>query len=483
MNIYLFLLLGYLGLLIFTIIRILLDTQTASKSLAYVLLVLVLPVLGIIFYFSFGVNYRHRSYHLEANSAHLEVTESYKSLVSDPTEDLLKSNPEVPRHFQSLVRFHHKTMGAYLSQNNFQLLINGEDKFPEILKTLAVAEKFIHMEYYAWENDVRGNEVKEVLIEKAKSGLKIRVLYDDYASKGIRKNIVKELQAAGVEIYPKIKVKLRQFANRLNHRDHRKVIIVDGEFGFVGGINISDRYDNTIDTRLYWRDTHMKFTGPMVHDLQRHFLASWNAAQPDTLLFSQEFIPVNSSDTGLAYRGVAQMIPGGPYYPFSNIMLSYLKIFNLARKSLYITNPYFIPSSSILNALKQAAMSGVDVRLLLPDKSDSFIVGSASRFYFDELLEAGVRIFLYTKGFIHAKTVVADSSLSVVGTANMDIRSFDLNFEIMSVVYGGDLAIKLERVFFEDIKLSREIEADFWKQKPIYKRLEYATARLVSSFL
>ncbi len=482
MSIEIILILCYLAILVFTMVRILLDTATSSKSLAYVLLVLTVPVLGIIFYFSFGVNYRHRSYHLEANSAHIEVTKSYKERISDATKQL-HTHSEIPRHYRSLVSFHHQTMDAFLSENSFQLLINGEDKFPNVLKTLFGARRFIHMEYYAWENDVRGNQIKEVLIQKAKEGLKIRILYDDYASMGIRKNIVKELQEAGVEIYPKIKLKLRQFANRLNHRDHRKVIIVDGEFGFIGGINISDRYDNTIDTKLYWRDTHLKFTGPLVHDLQRHFLASWNAAQPNKLLFSDALIASGGSSESLPFSGLSQIVPGGPYYSFSNIMLSYLKIFNLARKTLYITNPYFIPSSSILNALKQAAMSGVDVRLLLPDTSDSWLVGAASRFYFEELLDAGVRIFLYTKGFVHAKTVVADSSVSVIGTANMDIRSFDLNFEIMSVVYGDGLGKKMEAVFFEDLKLSEEIDANFWKQQPIYRKLTYATARLVSAFL
>ena len=483
MSVHLILILVYAAIVIFTIVRILLDTSTSSKSLAYVLLVLVVPVFGIIFYFSFGVNYRHRSYRLEANSAHIEVTNSYAAQISDATDRWIETDGKIPAHFKSLIAFHHQTMNAYLSENSFQLLINGEDKFPNVLKTLSEARRFIHMEYYAWENDVRGNQIKDVLIQKAQEGLKIRILYDDYASMGIRKNVVKELQEAGVQIHPKIKIKLREFANRLNHRDHRKVILVDGLFGFVGGINISDRYDNTIDTKLYWRDTHIKFTGPLVHDLQRHFLASWNAAQPEKLLFSKDLIPSEESPVSLPFKGLAQIIPGGPYYPFSNIMLSYLKIFNLARESLYITNPYFIPSSSILNALKQAAMSGVDVRLLLPDTSDSWLVGAASRFYFEELLEAGVRIFLYTKGFVHAKTVVADASVSVVGTANMDIRSFDLNFEIMSVVYGEGLGKKLEAVFFEDLKLSEEVDGSFWKQQPIHRKLGYATARLVSSFL
>ena len=157
-------------------------------------------------------------------------------------------------------------------------MINGEEKFPEVLKTLETAREFIHMEYYDWENDTRGNEIKNVLLKKAQEGVSVRVLYDDYASRKIKKNIVRELKNGNVEIYPRIKVRIKQFANRVNHRDHRKLIIVDGKKGFVGGINISDRYDNSIDTGLYWRDTHVKITGPLVHSMQRHFIVSWNSS-------------------------------------------------------------------------------------------------------------------------------------------------------------------------------------------------------------
>ncbi len=473
----------YSALLIYTVIRILLDTDSTPKTLAYLLLVLVFPIAGIVFYFSFGINYRHERSTAEGAKNQVELDLRFQGEVEDKSAEFLHSGRNEIDHFAPLVIFLKEIGGEHLSQNNFKLLVNGEEKFPEVLETLEKAQQFIHMEYYAWENDIRGNQIKDVLLRKIAEGVKVRVLYDDFASGSIRKNIVKELREAGAEIWPKIKVKLRQFANRMNHRDHRKIIIVDGTVGFVGGINVSDRYDNSIDTGLYWRDTHVKITGQLVLSLQRHFVVSWNTSVPDKLEFNKELFPMVETTPALDITGLGQVVAGGPIYPKSNIMLSYCRIFNLAREKLYVTNPYFIPSESILDALKMAALSGVDVRLMVPEKSDSAIVGAASRFYFSSLLKSGVRIFLYRKGFVHAKTVVSDSRLSVVGTANMDIRSFDLNFEIMSVIYGSDFARELERVFLEDLKDCVEVTPEDWKKLSFLKRLVYSVARLISSLL
>jgi len=280
-----------------------------------------------------------------------------------------------------------------------------------------------------------------------------------------------------------IKVKLVALANRINHRDHRKLIIMDGHTGFVGGLNVSDRYDNSIDTGLYWRDTHVKITGPLVLNMQRHFIVNWNACQPNKLSVTKDLFPVVIEKEQAGKMELAQIVAGGPIYPMSNIMLTYFRIFTLAKEKLYITNPYFIPSDSILDALKQAAISGVDVRLMMPAKSDSAIVGAASKFYYTELLQAGVKIFMYKKGFVHAKTVVADEKFSVVGTANMDIRSFDLNFEIMSVIYGKNLAVQLEKAFLNDLTECDELNYEEWLKQGIFKKLTYAIARLISSFL
>lgn len=483
-SIYFIIAIIYLAILIFTVIRILLDTRSTPKTLGYLLLVVVVPLLGIIIYYSFGINYRHLSSTSRGHQIQKAVDNSYQEFVKNETEQLSRDNAVRIDQHQKLVDFLENIDQGFLSENHFKLLVNGEQKFPEVLATLEKANDFIHMEYYDWENDNRGNQIKDILLEKVKQGVKVRVLYDDYASRKIKHNIVKELKNGGVEIYPKIKLRLRQFANRANHRDHRKVIIIDGIFGFVGGINISDRYDNTIDTGLYWRDTHMRISGPLVNSLQRHFIVSWNSSAAENLPMSHELFPQDKAFEKDGKPGLGQVVAGGPIYPMSNIMLSYFRIFTLARKKLYITNPYFIPNDSILDALKESAISGVDVRLMLPEKSDSAIVGAASKFYFEELLEAGVRIFLYTKGFVHAKTVVADGSLSVVGTANMDLRSFDLNFEIMGVIYGQEFASELEQVYMEDLKVCNEITLEEYKKNTgLMKKLAHSVARLISSFL
>jgi len=473
----------YLLLIIYTVIRILLDTETTPKALGYLLLVLFLPAIGIVIYFALGLNFRHLSSRYRVVKAQHELDRDMHNNMLPALDHSLNLREIGLEHYSSLAKFLKKLGNEPLQESSFTLLTNGEEKFPEVLRILDAAGHFIHMEYYAWENDIRGNQVKDCLLRKAKEGVKIRVIYDDYASRKIKPNIVKELKAGGVAAVPRIKVKIAMLANRMNHRDHRKIIIVDGVIGFVGGINVSDRYDNSIDTGLYWRDTHVKITGPVVNSLQRHFIAGWNSVQPEQLGYSKELFPVNAIDHPPGIKALAQVVAGGPAYPTSNIMLTYFKIFTSAREKLYITNPYFIPNDSIMDALKQAATSGVDVRLMIPYKSDSAVVGAASKFYFPDLVQAGVKIYLYKKGFVHAKTVVADTCLSVIGTANMDVRSFDLNLEIMSVIYGRDFGQQFENVFMDDLKECMEVTSEIVNKASLGNRLLYAIARLISAVL
>lgn len=435
----------YLVLTLYTIGLILLYTETTPKALGYLLMVVLLPFLGVFIYYAFGLNLRHLSSRFKVMKTQEKLDKEIRNNAHAMDAGTSDDNT-VPENFRSLIKFLKVLGNEPLHGSFFTLLINGEEKFPEVLRVLGTAKYYIHMEYYAWENDIRGNQIKDVLLLKAKEGVKVRVIYDAYASRKIKANIVKELKAGGVAVFPKIKVKFVQLANRVNHRDHRKIIIVDGVTGFVGGINVSDRYDNSIDTGLYWRDTHVKIVGPLVNSLQRHFIVSWNPIQPEQLTYTKELFPNEVVDNATGVKAIGQVVAGGPVYPASNIMLTYFKIFTSAKEKLYITNPYFIPNDSILDALKQAAISGVDVRLVMPYQSDSAIVGAAAKFYYPELVWAGVKIYLYKKGFVHAKTVVADSCVSVIGTANMDVRSFDLNFEIMSVIYGREFGNSLSKL-------------------------------------
>lgn len=479
----LLLFIAYCIFLIYTIIRIVIDTHSTSKTLAYLLVVMLFPVLGIILYYSFGLNIRQGISNKRIGKIYKEISTEYDSLVQDQTDKFLSDQRGMLGQYTSLVQFLKNLGNENLTSNRFKLLINGEEKFPEVIKSLHQAKHHIHMEYYAWENDIRGNQVKDILLQKASQGVKVRAIYDAYASRKIRHNIVKELRQGGVEVFPVIKVKLVRFANRINHRDHRKMIIIDGKIGFVGGINLSDRYDNSIETGLYWRDTHLKITGPGVMNLQRHFMVNWNASQPVHLPFSEIFSANEKPVSEKGQPGLSQIISGGPIYPMANIMLAYSRLFTLAKEKLYITNPYFIPNETILDALKQAAKSGVDVRLMLPKKSDSAIVSAASKFYYNELLSAGVRIFLYQKGFVHAKTVLADGMVSIIGTANMDIRSFDLNFEVMAIIFGKEMAKQMEDMFTNDLLECIEADGKTWANNTVLRKLIYSIARLISSLL
>lgn len=473
----------YFLIIVYTVYRILTETFSTSKTLAYLILVLFVPFIGIFIFFIFGSDMRHSKLTRMRSDEMRKISQPFIRIHKNNTPKLLKEYSNDLKQYKELVNFLHNQGKENLNCNDYQLLRNGEEKFPDVLYELNKAKSFIHMEYYAWENDVRGNQIKDALIKKAKEGVTVRVIYDDYGSNGIIKNIVKELKKGNVDVYPIIEIKFKGLASRINHRDHRKIIIIDGIVGYVGGINISDRYDNSIDTGLYWRDTHIKITGETVLNLQRHFIVNWNICQPNKLTYSDELFP-EVTDLNLGNRKeLAQIVAGGPIYQIPNIMLTYLKIFTLAEEKLYITNPYFIPNSSILDGIKQAAISGVDVRIIVPKKSDSALVGAASAFYFKELLEVGVKIFLYKKGFIHAKTVIADSYLSVVGTANMDIRSFDLNFEIMSVIYGSNFAKEMENDFFEDLEYCKQLKYEEWIRMGKVKEIKYSVARLVSSLL
>jgi cardiolipin synthase len=474
----------YILVIIFTVIKILLDTQSTPKTLAYLTLVIFVPVLGVLVFLAFGGDYRHHELTARRYEESRTLTREIDRHNHNNTPELLKEYSEDLKQYARLVKFVDKHSHENLNHNEYCLLQNGEEKFPDVLQELSKAKKYIHMEYYAWENDIRGNQIKEVLLKKAKEGVTVRVIYDAYASKGIKKNIAQELREGGVLIYPILKIFLKKFTTLANHRDHRKIIIIDGLVGYVGGINISDRYDNSIDTGLFWRDTHLRIKGESVLNLQRHFIINWNLIKDTGKLEFSEDLFTDFPDIDKAHnKELAQIVAGGPIDYISNIMFTYFKIFTLATEKLYISNPYFVPSDSVIDALKQAAISGVDVRIIVPEESDSAVVGATTKFYFKELLEVGVKIYLYQKGFLHAKTLVADSYLSVVGTANMDIRSFDLNFEIMALIYGSDFAAQMERDFLKDLDDSIQLNYKDWVKQGKHKFLIYSAARLISSFL
>lgn len=474
----------YIIVLVVVCLRIIYDTTSINKTLAYLLLVIFIPVLGILFYFSFGINYRKRRvYSKKLIDDDVLRRELIRQIISR-TETNLKRNTGTIGEGASLV---HLLLNDSLSPltvgNEVTLLHNGEGKFPQVIKDLQDARHSIHIEYYIYENDVIGNRIKDLLVMKAKEGVKVRLIYDAFGSRSIRRRFLRELISSGVEAYPFNRIRFQPLANRLNYRNHRKIIVVDGHLGFVGGINISDRYINdpkAMGRKIYWRDSHFRIAGPGVQHLQYLFFCDWNFCahqklQPEPAYFiDRPHAGANES---------VQIAASGPDSPTSTVMLSLLKAINLAKKEILLTTPYFIPGETILNALKVAALGGVSVRILAPGISDSLLVNAAAWSYFDDLLRSGVEIFLYRKGFIHVKTMVVDDNLSIVGTANMDYRSFDLNFEVNAVVYGEKLAGELRASFLSDLEDAEQIQASAWHRRPFFKKLAERIARLLSPLL
>lgn len=469
----------YLIVVAITSYRIIIDTRSSTKSLAYLLAVFFIPFIGIIIYFSFGVNYKKRKIYskkvltneaLQTLVAKMLHQNSFKTI--EKNADLLL-DARIP-HFILRANSSPLTTG-----NNVTIYNSGEAKFDAVFRAIEAAQSTIHIAYYIIEAGMLTNQLEALLIKKATDGVRIRIIYDDFGSRSIRKKIPTRWRKHGIEIYPFYKIRFTFLASRLNYRNHRKIVVIDGKVAFTGGMNWSDRYDNTKNDR-YWRDSHVRFEGPIAASLQAVFLADWNFCSQKPIKLTPELFQ------GLKHRPgdkLIQIAAGGPDYPIPTILYSLLQAIYNAKTYIYATTPYYIPDESLQDALCIMAKTGLDVRLMVPDASDSKIVDAASQSYYTELLESGVRIFRYTKGFIHAKTMVIDDSLSIVGTANLDYRSFDLNFEVNAIIYDTDNAVILRTQFENDIQDCDEVDQTAWKQRSAIKVLQSKAVGLISPLL
>ena len=475
----------YLLALIFVCVRIIYDTRSNTKSLAYLLFAIFVPFAGMAFYLTVGVNYRNRRMYSKKLIENNEMSEKLRERVYRYSKQTLNlSDATVQDHEELATMLLRDNLSPLTSNNAVKLMLNGENKFPDVLQALKDAKNHIHIEYYIFEDDEIGKKIEEILVQKVLEGVQVRVIYDDYGSRAIRKTMVPRMRAQGIQAYPFFKVRFITLANRLNYRNHRKIIVIDGQTAYIGGINVSDKYINDVryPEKLYWRDTHLRIDGPGVQYLQYLFLCDWNFCTELKLEPSEKFFPPLNS---IPIKGnkIVQIAASGPDSSSPVILYAILQAISLASKEILITSPYFIPNESLLDALCVASMGGVKVKLLMPMKSDSLIVDYAVRSYYAELLRAGIEIYQYTRGFVHAKTMVCDAKIAMVGTANMDIRSFDLNFEVNAIVYDREFATELQSVFYEDLKSSAKLDAEDLKKQSKLKTFFERVLRLLSPLL
>jgi cardiolipin synthase A/B len=468
---------AYYSLVIFAVIKILLENKNPLKTHSYILLLVLVPVVGLIIYIFFGQDYRRYKFYSRKKAIDSSMIDSIvNNQLNLAYQHELISNDLVMEK-ANIIRLLLRNNNAFLTKNNeVKILINGEQKFASLLEDLNNASHHIHLEYYIFEEDEIGTKIIDRLISKAKDGLEVRFIYDDVGST-LSLNIRKRLKKAGVLTVPIMPVYFPKFS-KANYRDHRKIVVIDGKVGYVGGINVADRYVNK-KGRKYWRDTHLRIVGNAVHSLQIAFLLNWYYATKEKIGFNNELFPKIRSSANQC----VQIAGSGPDTDWASIMQAFFVAISSASKRVWITTPYFIPNEPVLTAIKTAALSGIDVQIIFPYTADSKIVHYASLSYMKEVLEAGVKVHLYTNGFIHAKTLLVDDVFSSVGTANMDYRSFDQNYEINAMVYSERTAKELAQQFAIDVEQCIPLQLSRWEQRPIRKRLLQSTARLLAPLL
>ena len=455
------------------VIHVVMDNRQPAKTMAWALVILFIPVVGVVFYLFFGVNHR-RERLISQRSVDELSKRSMLSFVEQP--DL-----HVPERYKQLVDlFVNQNMSLPFKAGKIDIMTDGYAFFHELLKDIAQARHHIHIDMYIFEDDALGLLIADALADRARSGVLVRVIYDDVGCWKVHHNFFERMRESGIEIVPYLPVRFPSFTSKANCRNHRKLIVIDGQVGYIGGMNIARRYVQGTGAQP-WRDTMLRLTGGIVYALQRTFLIDWYFVDR-TLITDRKYYPPVSAHTGQV--PLAQIVTSGPLAQYPEIMQGYVRIILAARRYIYLETPYFLPNEPVLFALKTAAVAGVDVRILCPLRSDARFTDWASRSYLRELHEAGAKVYLYKAGFLHSKVMVADDSLSTCGSTNVDFRSFENNFEANVFIYDESTALRLKKIILDDqsqsiplSQLPRRLHPNF------FKRLLESFARLVSPLL
>jgi len=464
---------------VFAILLIFFERRSSSTTLTWLLLLLFIPVLGFIMYIFLGQDLRKKKiFFLKKEEEHkiFPLLRRQDELIH---ADRLALRNQRFNQYRDLIHLHLNTNQSFFSQDNqLEVFVDGELLFEDLLASLKKAQKFIHLQSYIIRNDQLGRRVLHLLTEKARQGVEVRLLYDGMGCIRLPRHFFRPLIEAGGRVSSFFPPFLPFINLRINYRNHRKICVIDGRQAYVGGFNIGDEYLG-LSKFGYWRDTHVKIEGSAVVGLAFRFLLDWRFAAQDYAPIDEKYFP---NDYSAGQTGV-QIVSSGPDSHWTSIKDGYLKMINLAKSKVYIQSPYYIPDESIQEALKIAALSGVDVRLMIPEKEDHLFVHWASLSYVGELLEAGVRCFTYRQGFIHSKMVVVDRLLSTVGTANLDLRSFNLNFEVNAFIYDERISAQLETSFIDDQDKCTELTLTDYLQRSIKVKIKESFSRLLSPIL
>lgn len=434
----------YAVVVVLTMITILMDNRQPAKTMAWILVLWFIPLLGIILYFFFGQNIRRE---------HIVSKKSLDQLTKRSMFEFVEQrNLTLPDEHRKLIDlFTNQQMALPFKGNTVEIYKDGYEFFPALLAEIAKARHHIHIDVYIFCDDALGRLVSDALIAKSREGVEVRLIYDDVACWSVKNSFYERMREEGIEVHPFMPVKFPVFTSKANYRNHRKVIVIDGKVGFIGGMNIALRYVKGYGKgkkHTAWRDTHMKIEGTAVYGLQRAFLIDWYFVD-QTLITNRKYYPQNIAKDNDC---LMQIVSSNPTDSWPTIEQGYVNILLNAKKYVYIETPYFMPTEPVLFAMRTAALAGVDVRLMLPLKNDSQLVQWATTSYVMETVEAGVTVLFYKAGFNHSKVIISDDSLVSCGSLNVDFRSFEHNFECCAFLYDQDMALRFKEVFAEDEK-------------------------------
>jgi cardiolipin synthase len=450
-----------------TVIVVISENRSPIKAIAWLLVLIFVPIAGLIIYYIFGQDTRRMRHVSEKNFKRIKEL-SFKNLIDNRNIKIL------PEYANLVNLLKTSNLSPILQGSKIEIMTEGTRMLDALLADMEAAKHHIHIEFFIFKNDQTGKTVKNMLMKKAAQGVEVRFIYDKVANWAVPGKFYNEMKQSGVQITSMLKLHFLKFADRLNYRNHRKAVVIDGVTAYMGGMNISNNYFINPN----WRDTHLRIQGQGALGLQACFLIDWYSSG-EPFIDDKKYFPEAKSYT----QNLMQIATGGPYNLYHNLLQATVNVIIGAKKYIYLQTPYFLPTESLFQALQMAVLSGVDVRLMVSQKSDSSYVDPAAHSYYADLLEAGLKIYELQGKFMHAKTLVADDMISVVGSANLDFRSFETNFEINCYIYDPYIAKQSKEIFFRDMENCREVKYEEWIERSKWEKFYESVMRLFAPLM
>ncbi|BBI34106.1 cardiolipin synthase [Cohnella abietis] len=456
------------------------ERRDIGTTWAWLLVLVFIPIVGFVVYLLFAQNLtRSKLFKWKdfGKSESSRLSETQNNLLN--TGQFHVTNATAAKNMELIHLHAFNNHAIYTEDNQVELIVEGEEKFARLLQDIREAKVHIHVQYYIIKKDAIGKKLIEALTERARSGVSVKVLYDEMGSRSLTSSFFQAFREAGGEVEAFFPSRFRLINLRLNYRNHRKMVILDGKIGYTGGFNVGDEYLGLNKRFGYWRDTHLRIEGTAVFALQTRFILDWNQASHKDIRYDHAFYPDTTSNGSIGM----QIVTSGPDTETENIKIGYIKMILSAKKSISIQTPYFIPDASLLDALRIACLSGIEVNIMVPNKPDHPFVYWATLSHIGEMLKTGANVYIYNKGFIHAKTIVVDDKISSVGTANIDVRSFKLNFEVNAFLYDEEFSSRLAQIFRKDIEDCELLTLEQYILRSNWIRIKESISRLLSPIL